>query len=99
MWENIKSKLILNKIFQNLKFKRKLNIIKHTNKLKQKLNLSKNDFDLYVKLKDFNEKYDTNIEDFNNNELNLRGKYIGDEGSIYLFDLGFKNLIKLDMKL
>ena len=99
MLGNIKSKLIMNKVFSNLKNKKKLNILRYNNKLQKKLNITTKDYELYVILKEFNDKYKTKINDIDNTELNIRGKYIGDEGSIDLFDLGFKNLIKLDMKL
>ena len=67
--------------------------------MQKRLNITTKDYELYVILKEFNDKYKTKINDIDNTELNIRGKYIGDEGSIDLFDLGFKNLIKLDMKL
>ena len=99
MLGKIKSKLIMNKVFSNLRIKKKLNILRYNNKLQKRLNITSKDYELYVILKEFNDKYKIKINDIDNTELNIRGKYIRDEGSIDLFDLGFKNLIKLDMKL
>ena len=79
MLNNIKSKYIVNIIFQNLKNKRKLNIIKNNKKMLDILNITKDDFQLYRYLKEFNKKYNLNIEDIDIKELNLTNKYIGDE--------------------
>ena len=99
MLDNVNSKYIIEEIVGKLKNKRKLKIIKYNKRLLSRLNINKKNFELYAKLKEFNDKYKTKINDIDNTELNIRGKYIGDKGSIDLFDLGFKNLIKLDMKL
>ena len=97
MLENIKSKLILNRVLENLKNKKKLNMVRYSNKYKQKLNLTKKDFEQYILLKEFNDKFNAKVDDINYMELNIRGKYIGDEGSIYLFIIRFKNVLKLDI--
>ena len=71
MLSNIKSKLILKKIFKKLKNKTKLNIIKHNNKLIHALNITKDDFEPYISLKEFNKKFRIKISDINTTEINL----------------------------
>ena len=59
MLENIRSKYILQKIFDYLKNKKKLRIIKRNKKILDDLNISKDDFQKYKTLKEFNKKYST----------------------------------------
>ena len=40
-----------------------MNIIKYNKKIKIKLDINKKDFEIYITLKKFNNKYNTNIED------------------------------------
>ena len=63
MLEKVKSKYILKEIFEKIKNKRKLNIIKYNKKFKVKLNIDKKDFEIYFTLRQFNNFYQTNIED------------------------------------
>ena len=78
MLENIKSKYIIKEIFENIKNKRKLNIIKYNKRLLVRLNINKEEFEIYLILKEFNNKYNTNIEDIDKNELNLIDNKISD---------------------
>ena len=95
MADNIKSKIILNKIFGHLRNKRKLNIIKRNKKLLSKLNISSKDFEIYNKLKEYNTKYGTKIEDINIKEIFLPGYYLRNKGLTDLItDIKFKELIK-----
>ena len=97
MLDNLKSKYILKEILEKIKNKRKLNIIKYNKIIKAKLNINKEDFEIYIALKDFNDKYETNIEDIDIKELNLNKEYIGNEGlKDYLIEIKFKQLNKLD---
>ena len=97
MLDNLKSKYILKKILEKIKNKRKLNIIKYNKIIKAKLNINKEDFEIYITLKEFNNKYKTNIEDIDIRELNLRWKNIGNEGLKDLAKIKFKELNKLDL--
>ena len=97
MLDNVKSKYIIKKIFEKLKNKRKLNIIKYNKKILGRLNINKEHFDNYIKLKEFNNKYYTNIEDIDIKELNLKNKNIINKGLKLLFKIEFKELNKLDL--
>ena len=91
MLNNIKSRYILEMIFQILKHKRKLKIIKTNKKMLEKLQITIKDFQVYETLKKFNEKYSTNIEDLDIKEINLSDKKIGDEGLKFLCEIKFIN--------
>ena len=97
MLKNIKSNYIIKVVFKYVKKKRKLNIIKHNNTLKNILNITKDDFEIYETLKEFNNKYSTNIDDIDIKELNLNGKNLGNEGLNDLTKFTFKGLNKLDL--
>ena len=97
MLDNVKSKYIINEIFETIKNKRKLNIIKYNKRIKFRLSINKEHFDNYIKLNEFNNKYNTNIEDINNKELNLENKRIGNEGLKSLFKIEFKELKELNL--
>ena len=73
MLDNVKSKLILKKIFEKIKNKRKLNIIKYNKGILVKLNINKEDFEIYITLKEFNNKYNSIIEDIDTKDINLSG--------------------------
>ena len=79
MLDNVMSKYIVKEIFENIKNKRKLNIIKCNKKIKMKLDINKKDFEIYITLKEFNNKYNINIEDIDIKELKLNRGYIGNE--------------------
>ena len=97
MLNNIKSKYIVKEIFEKIKNKRKLNIIKYNKRIKDKLNIHKEDFEIYVILKEFNNKYNTNIENNEIKELNLSMKNIGNKGLKDLVKIKFKELNKLEL--
>jgi len=97
MIDNLKSKYILKKILEKIQNKRKLNIIKYNKRIKAKLNINKEDFEIYMTLKEFNNKYKTNIEDIDIRELNLSEKYIENEGLKDLAKIKFKELKELDL--
>ena len=67
-------------------------LIVYNKKILDRLNIKKNDFKIYEMLKEFNEEYNLNVDDIDNKELDLIGKYIGKEGLGYLNTLGFKQL-------
>ena len=95
MVANVKSKFILKKIFENINNKRKLNIIKYSRRIKLKLNINNKDFEIYIFLSEFNNKYNANIKDIDIKKLNLRKKYIGNEGLKDLVKFKFKELQEL----
>ena len=97
MLDNVKSKYIIKEIFEKIKNKRKLNIIKYNKRIKIRLNINKEDFEIYINLKEFNNKYKTNIEDIDIKELNLSKRNMGNEGFKDLVKIKFKELNKLDL--
>ena len=97
MLDKVKSKYILKEILEKIHNKRKLNIIKYNKIIKAKLNINKEDFEIYITLKEFNNKYKTNIEDIDIRELNLSGINIENEGLKDLAKIKFKELNKLDL--
>ena len=97
MLDNLKSKYILQKIFEKIKNKRKLNIIKYNKIIKTKLNINKEDFEIYITLKEFHNKYNINIEDIDIKELNLRNRNIGNEGLKDLVKINFNKLEEINL--
>ena len=80
-----------------MKNKKKLKLVKCNKKLQNNLNITKEDFQVYIELKEFNEKFSTNIEDIDITELNLSKKNITNEGLELLSQFKFKNLKILDL--
>ena len=79
MLDKIKSKFILKNIFRKIKNKRKLNIIKYNKRILNRLNIVKEDFEMYIRWKELNYKYKTNIEDLDIKELDLSRKCINNK--------------------
>ena len=77
MLDNVKNNNIIKEIFGNMRNKRKLNIIKYNKRILIRLNINKEQFENYIILKEFNEKYNTDIEDIDIKQLNLEDKNIG----------------------
>ena len=97
MLDKVKSKYIIKEIFENIKNKRKLNIIKYNKGIKIKLDIDNKDFKIYITLKEFNNKYNINIEDIDIKELDLNHKYIRNKGLKYLVKIKFKQLTQLNL--
>ena len=95
MLDKVRSKYILKEIFEKIKNKRKLNIIKYNKGIKMKLNINKEDYEVYITLKEFNNKYKTNIEDIDIKELNLNERYLGNEVLKDLSKIKLKQLKEL----
>ena len=93
----MKSKYILQEIFEKIKNKRKLNIIKYNKRVMIKLDINKEDFETYITLKEFNVKYNTNIQDIDIKTLNLSGRNIRNEGLKDLNKIKFKGLNELNL--
>ena len=72
MLNKIRSVYIISEIFKNLRNKRKLNLVKYNKKIMNRLNITKEDFKAYDLLKQFNNKYNTNIEDVEIEELRFK---------------------------
>ena len=62
-----------------------------------KLNINEEDFEIYKALKEFNNKYKTNIKDIDTKELNLSKRYIGDERLKDLVKIKFNELKVLNL--
>ena len=75
-----------------MKNKRKLKLVKYNKRMMNRLNITKSNFQEYEKLKEFNNKYETDIEDIDIKELNLFRKNIGNNGLKDLFSINFKGL-------
>ena len=71
--------------------------IKYNNKLLSRLNIRKEDFKSYTYLKEFNEKYNLNIEDVDITDLDLSNYHIGNEGLENLAKIKFNKLRMLDL--
>ena len=97
MLATIRSSYILKLSFEHIRNKKKLNIVKYNKSLLSRLNITKEDFDAYIHLKEFNEKYNLNIEDVDIKELCLRNHHLGNEGFECLIKIKFKELKKLDL--
>ena len=97
MLKKIRNTYILELTFSHLRNKKKLNIIKYSNKLLSRLNITKEDFKAYLNLKEFNEKYNLNIEDVDITELDLSNHHFGNEGLEYLTKIKFNKLKILDL--
>ena len=95
MWDNIKSSIILKKIFGNIMYRIQLNIIKLNKRIKKRLNIKKEDYDKYI-LEEFNFMYNLNI-DINIKEYKVKDKYITNKGLKYLNAVKFNNLNKLNL--
>ena len=98
MLDNVKSKYIQKEIFDKIQNKRKLNIIKYNKRIKVKLNINKEDFEIYIILKEFNNKYQTNIIDIDIRELNLSERQIGNEELKDIVKIKFKKLKELNLR-
>ena len=99
MLYKIKSKYIINQVFENIRNKRKLNIIKYNKKITKILNVTKEDFEIYKILEEFNKKYRLKIDDIDIKELNINEKFIRNEGLEYLRKIGFSKLRDLNLRL
>ena len=97
MLDNVKSKYILQKIFEKIKNKIKLNIIKYNKRVMIKLDINKEDFETYITLKEFNVKYNTNIQDIDIKTLDLSRRCIRNEGLKDLNKIKFKGLNELNL--
>ena len=97
MLDKVKSIYILKRIFEKIKNKRKLNIIKYNTRIKYKLNINKEDFEIYIVLKEYNNKYNTDIEDLDIKKLNLRDSYLGNDELKDIVKIKFKELNIIDL--
>ena len=62
-----------------------------------RLNITKANFQEYKILKEFNNKYETNIKDIEIKELNIYRKNIGNNGLKDLFTINFKGLSHVNL--
>ena len=77
MLKNIKSKYILENIFNHVNNKLKLKIIKYNKNISQKLNITIEEYKVYNTIKKLNENFELNIKDINVEELDLCHKRLG----------------------
>ena len=95
----INSHYIIDILLNNLRHKRKLNIVKYNKEILFRINITEEDFKIYLHLKEFNTKFNLNIEDIDVPELCLKHKRLGNEGLKYLSKIKFKGLKLLDLRL
>jgi Leucine-rich repeat (LRR) protein len=95
MLDNVKSKYILEAIFECMRNKKKLNILRFNKRIKKRLNITKEDYDKFI-LEEFNFMYNLNI-DINIKEYEVKDKYITNKGLRYLNAVKFNNLNKLNL--
>ena len=77
-----------------MKNKRKLKIIKYNQKILERLNITKEDYEVYKSLKEFNEKYKTNI-DFDCEQVRISGMKIEKDGLELLSKLKYVKRLHL----
>ena len=81
------------KVFERVNFKNlEIIYIKDNN-----IDVNKEDFKIYINLEEFNNRYDTNIDDINIKELNLSGRFKGNELLKDLVKIKFKELKALNL--
>ena len=95
MFNKITSKKIFSLIFSNLKSTKKLKTVKYNKKIQDKLNIDIKDFEIYALLKEFNTKYNLNIEERNIDTLKINNIGSGKELFDYLNKLKFTELKEL----
>ena len=95
MLTEIKSKYLLQGIFDYMKDKRKLKLIKYNKLFQNKLNINKEDYESYISLREFNIKYNLNFDNICIEEINLNLRHTGKEIFEYLNKIKFKGLTKL----
>ena len=80
-----------------MKNKRKLSIIKYNKEIMNKLEITKEDYKANLLLKEFNNKYKTNIEDIDIPELDLSKTNLGNQRLKALSKIIFKGLNILNL--
>ena len=99
MLNNIKSKIILNIVFDKLKRQIKLKILKYNKFLQNRLYININDFHDFHLVKELNEKFNLNIENDYVERINLYYRKFGDEILDYFNKIEFKKLKELNLSL
>ena len=95
MLEGIKSKYIMNIIFNYIKNQEKLNIIRYNKRLLSNLNITKEDFENIFLLNKLNKQYNIDIEDVNITKISLSSKELDKYFLEDFIKIKFKNLQKL----
>ena len=98
MLNKIKSKYILNTIFENVKKKKKLDILKFNKKMQENLSINKEDFLEFIYVKILKEKYKLNLnDDVDTKELNLSGHPYIYNVLLFLKFIEFKKLKEINL--
>ena len=97
MLQKIRCKYLLEIIFHNMKKRKRMKILKYNKNILSKINIAKEDFKTYELLKEFNQKFNLEIEDTDVEALNLCDKNIDNIGLEYLIKIGFKKLKLLNL--
>ena len=98
MFNNLKSKKVLNDIFGILKKRKKLKILNHNKRLMNQLNIKLQDFQNYKLLKELNQKFHLEIKDINIKTFNLPNKFLGNDILEY-FRIEFKELKEINLRM
>ena len=97
MLKKIRSKKIVNIIFENIKKRKKLNILRYNKNFKEKLNIKIKDYQDFLTLKELNQKFNLNIKDTDTKEFNLEDKLLGNEVFEYLNKIDFNELKEINL--
>ena len=84
MLDGIKSQMIINSVFRHIKQKKKLKIALYNKILLKRLNITIKDLEDFKFLKEFNSKFNTNIEDINISIIDLTQKNLNNDIFEYL---------------
>ena len=95
MFRKIRSIIVLKNIFTKLKKRKKLTLLKYNKALRDKLNISKNDYQEFQLLKELNTKFNLDIKDDEDEELDLSNKKLGKSFLAYFKKIKFNELKNL----
>ena len=95
MFRKIRSIIVLKNIFTKLKKRKKLTLLKYNKALRDKLNISKNDYQEFQLLKELNTKFNLDIKDVEDEELDLSNKKLGKSFLAYFKKIKFNELKNL----
>ena len=97
MLKKIRSKKIVNTIFEKLKKRKKLNLLRYNKNLLNKLNIKKKDYQDFLTLKELDQKFNLNIKDTDIKEFKVEDKFLGNEIFEYLNKINFEELKEINL--
>ncbi len=79
MFNKIRSNKVLSNIFGSIKNRMKMKIVKYNKNVQKRLNIYKEDYEKFVIIKEFNTKYNLNLNDIDEKVIDLHEKNSGEE--------------------